>query len=145
MAAVTITSGCEAGRERLETVAGPPVDPAGKVLLVNYWAEWCKPCREEIPELNRLARESEALQVVGVNYDRLPAATIAEQAEKMGIRFPVLAADPAARWGWERPQVLPTTFIVGGDGRLVETLVGPQTVESLREVLPEGSGKSAKK
>lgn len=127
----------------METVAGPPVETAGKTLLVNYWAEWCKPCREEIPELNQLASDSEKLQVLGVNYDRLPAETVAAQAQKMGIRFPVLAADPADRWGWQRPQVLPTTFVLAADGRLIATLVGPQTVESLRQALEKGGGNSA--
>ncbi|WP_250462043.1 TlpA family protein disulfide reductase [Microbulbifer litoralis] len=118
-------------------MAGPAVETQGKTLLVNYWAEWCRPCREEIPELNQLARENAELQVIGVNYDRLRVEKIAAQAKKMGIRFPVLVEDPAARWGWERPQVLPTTFIVADNGELVATLVGPQTVESLREALGE--------
>ncbi|MFC6978926.1 TlpA family protein disulfide reductase [Microbulbifer taiwanensis] len=128
---VAAISGCDRSPDQLLAVDGKSVDISGKVLLVNYWAEWCKPCREEIPELNQVVRGRDDLMVVGINYDQLPAERTAEQAKKMGIEFPVLIAEPAGRWGQEKPEVLPTTFIVGADGRWLRTLVGPQTVESL--------------
>ncbi|SDZ89898.1 TlpA family protein disulfide reductase [Microbulbifer marinus] len=130
-------SACSDGAGELATIDGESIEPSGKVLLVNYWAEWCKPCREEIPELNHLAGGDAGVQVVGVNYDQLPAATIAAQAAKLGIEFPVLAAEPAGRWGQPRPEVLPTTFIIGADGEWRQTLVGPQTEESLRAALKQ--------
>lgn len=111
------------------------MDPAGKVLLVNYWAEWCKPCREEIPELNHFAADRDRVLVVGVNYDQPPAEKNLAQMAKLGISFPVLSADPAARWQQARPSVLPSTFIIGLDGRWRATLVGPQTLESLQRAV----------
>lgn len=119
------------------TVAGEGIEPAGKTLLINYWAEWCKPCREEIPELNQLAASDDSVLVVGINYDQLPAETIGAQARELGIEFPVLASEPADRWGQPRPVVLPTTFIIGADGKWRRTLVGPQTVESLHAALQQ--------
>ena len=80
--------------------------------------------------------------MVGVNYDQLPPETIVVQAQKLGIEFPLLLEDPAARWGQARPSVLPSTFIIGTDGRWRATLVGPQTLEDLRAAVAvlDGAG-----
>lgn len=125
------TSGCDSGAEPLADIDGNKIETDGRVLLVNYWAEWCAPCREEIPELNRFAREAEGVLVLGVNYDQPPAEATRKQIKKLGIEFPVLSADPAARWEQARPTVLPSTFVIGVDGHWRATLVGPQTEESL--------------
>ncbi|WP_323844896.1 TlpA disulfide reductase family protein [Microbulbifer magnicolonia] len=130
-------SACSGGGDTLATVDGRAIETSDKILLVNYWAEWCKPCREEIPELNHFARDGDNVQVIGINYDRLPAQTIRAQAEKLGIEFPVLAAEPAGRWGQSLPTVLPTTFVIGADGQWRRSLVGPQTVESLRAAVEQ--------
>ncbi|WP_368456614.1 TlpA family protein disulfide reductase [Microbulbifer sp. TYP-18] len=136
-------SGCNRGGDGLQTIGGEPVPTSGRVLLVNYWAEWCKPCREEIPELNHFAREMDGVQVVGVNYDQLPAETVARQARQLGIEFPLLADDPAWRWDRPRPSVLPSTLIIGPDGRWRVTLVGPQTTDTLREAVAVLLGQDA--
>jgi len=128
-------SGCDRGAAQLADIHGKPVEPAGRVLLVNYWAEWCKPCRQEIPELNHFARHVDGVLVVGVNYDQLPAEKTLAQVEKLGIEFPVLAAEPAGRWGQPLPEVLPTTLVIDADGRWRQTLVGPQTGESLEQAV----------
>ena len=109
----------------------------GSWILVNYWAEWCAPCREEIPELNELYAEKEALNLhmVGVNYDGLLDPELADVIAKMGIAFPVLTEDPRNYWGVEMPQVLPVTLVIGPDGKLAAHLVGPQTKASLLAAL----------
>ena len=102
-------------------------------LIINYWAEWCAPCRKEIPELNLLhsERASTGAVVLGVNYDGLSGEALAELVEKMGIDFPVLVEDPRMRWGVEQPSVLPSTIIVAPSGELSDVLVGPQHYEDL--------------
>ena len=107
----------------------------GQWVLVNYWARWCKPCIKEIPELNALDREREDVTVLGVNYDGLAGEALAAQLDDLGVEFATLAADPAAELGTQRPVVLPTTFILDPGGRLVSTLVGPQTLETLEQAL----------
>ena len=116
------------------TITGTHVNLAGSDwLVVNYWAEWCGPCRHEIPELNQLdgdsagADESVSVKVIGVNYDGLRDQKLADVSTRMGIEFAVLAEDPRVRWGQEAPAVLPSTYIVAPGGDFVETLVGPQT------------------
>ena len=106
----------------------------GQWLVINYWAEWCKPCRTEIPELNRLAvaLEGQGARVLGVNFDALQGEALSKAAEAFAIRFTVLAQDPAARLQLPRNDVLPVTYIIDADGRLRERLVGEQTAAGLQ-------------
>ncbi|HIG41914.1 MAG TPA: TlpA family protein disulfide reductase [Gammaproteobacteria bacterium] len=107
-----------------------------KWLIVNYWATWCGPCIAEIPELNELSKQHEELiTLLGVNFDNPTAEEMAAQIKKMKIEFPVLSADPSEVLKFEIPQVLPTTFIFEPGGQLVKTLVGPQTKQSIMEII----------
>lgn len=103
----------------------------GKWLVVNYWAEWCAPCRKEIPELNELHAESPDVIVLGVNFDGVRGEALGDLVAKMNIEFPVLEEDPRGRWNADLPTVLPSTLVIDPSGALKETLVGPQTFESL--------------
>lgn len=107
----------------------------GRWLLVNYWAEWCGPCRTEIPELNRLGESEAWLQVVGVNFDGLQGEPLRKASESLGIRFPVLARDPSERLGLARPAGLPMSYLVDPQGRLRATLAGEQSAASVRAEL----------
>jgi len=111
-------------------------DLEGKWLIVNYWATWCAPCITEIPELNKIAAQhQDDVRVFGVNFDEPDAEEMQAQVEKMKIEFPVYAVDPAVDLGITKPDVLPTTFVFSTDGNLHATLIGPQTEDSLLEVL----------
>ena len=103
----------------------------GQWVVINYWAQWCKPCIEEIPQLNSLDQKYDTVTVLGVNYDGATGEDLAQQRQQLGVTFASLEQDPAEQLGESRPVVLPTTFIVNPQGDLVETLVGPQTLESL--------------
>ena len=108
-------------------------EPAGIVPsqwnVVNYWAIWCKPCREEIPELNQL-NQIENVVVLGVNFDGKVGEALISDAVDLGITFDIID-DPAAYLNISRPPVLPTTLVLSPEGTLVATLVGPQTAESI--------------
>ena len=106
-------------------------DARGQWLVINYWAQWCKPCIKEIPELNRLAQDYPQISVLGVNYDGASGEQLQQQIEKLGIAFANLDTDPAPELGLPRPMVLPTTLILTPQGEHSATLVGPQTTESL--------------
>ncbi|WP_445365774.1 TlpA family protein disulfide reductase [Microbulbifer sp. ANSA001] len=127
-------SGCDSG-VNLKSSSGALIETEGKIVLVNYWAEWCAPCREEVPVLNQLAQANSNIVVVGVNFDNLPDSVVSEQAQKLGIEFPLLSTEPEGRWGQPRPDVLPTTLVIGTDGSWKETLVGPQSAEDFKAVL----------
>lgn len=108
----------------------------GRWLLVNYWAIWCTPCIKEIPELNALQAAYPELHIVGVNFDRPPLPLLQQQAEKLAIGFPLLLSDPAAL-GLQTPNLLPTSYLLDPSGRLVETLRGPQTADTITALLIE--------
>ncbi len=108
----------------------------GKWLAINYWAIWCHPCRQEIPELNEFARQQADRTIVyGVNFDDEQGEELLVQAAELGIEFPLLAADPAAQLGYARPTVLPTTVIISPEGEVWARLLGPQTLDSLLEAM----------
>lgn len=130
-----ILSGCE--RTELERSDGILVnwdDYRGRWVLVNYWAEWCKPCLEEIPELNHLDKAPD-ITVLGVNFDGIEGQALEELGHRMGIEFTMLGRDPAPEFGWKMPMALPATFVVGPNGKLVETLFGPQTEDDIRTLI----------
>ncbi len=125
--ALFVLTACDPGQQ------STPEDPAGgRWLVINYWAEWCAPCREEIPELNRLATElGDRVSVQGINYDGLTGAEHDASARVMGITFASGGEDLGAQLMLERPKVLPTTYLIAPGGKLAHTLVGPQTYEAL--------------
>ncbi len=105
----------------------------GQWLVINYWAQWCAPCRTEIPELNALEKQlkKQSVQVLGVNFDALQGEKLSKAAQDMGITFTVLAQDPAERYQLPRAEVLPVTYIVDDQGRMRERLLGEQTAAGL--------------
>ncbi len=107
----------------------------GQWVVINYWAQWCKPCIREIPELNALDQSSAQVTVLGVNFDGATGDELQRQIHDLGIEFPILPQDPAPQLGVSRPQVLPTTLLIDPAGVLSETLIGPQTLASLKEAM----------
>jgi thiol-disulfide isomerase/thioredoxin len=105
----------------------------GQWVVINYWAQWCAPCRTEIPELNALEQQlkEQSVQVLGVNFDALQGEKLSQAVQDMGITFTVLAQDPAERYQLPRAQVLPVTYIVDDRGRMRERLLGEQTAAGL--------------
>ena len=122
--------------------AGRYADWRGHWVFVNYWAEWCAPCRYEIPQLNafRAAMAGHDAMVVGVNFDGVDGAALQGLIHRMKIEFPVTTQDPRGRFGYEMPSVLPTTVVIDPKGTVAATLVGPQTQETLRAVIGTNAG-----
>jgi thiol-disulfide isomerase/thioredoxin len=100
----------------------------GKVVVVNFWASWCPPCREEIPGLLRIQQKFAAngVQVVGIAVDS--EAKSRQAASEMGISYPVLVAEvqiiDVTRQLGNRAGGLPFTVVLDREGRLVATHLG---------------------
>lgn len=111
-------------------------DWQGKWVYINYWAEWCKPCAEEVPELNAFSKAHTDVLVLGVNFDNVAPADQLRQANALRIEFPLVAGEAVRKaFPHDLPQGLPATFIFGPDGKLVDTLQGPQTAATLAQVM----------
>jgi thiol-disulfide isomerase/thioredoxin len=119
-----------------------PESLKGQWLVINYWAEWCAPCRKEIPELNALTERIDNVRVLGVNFDGLQGEALLRAADGMGIGFTVLANNPAEHFGLEPSGVLPATYLVDERGQVRARLLGEQTADGLvvrLRALREGS------
>jgi thiol-disulfide isomerase/thioredoxin len=105
----------------------------GKWVVVNYWATWCPPCLEEIPDLvdfHERHKEREAV-VVGVNYEDIGNAQLAAFIDRHLVSYPVLRAAPFEDSPLGSIPGLPTTFVIDPDGYAVARQVGPITGQQL--------------
>ncbi len=109
----------------------------GKWRIVNYWSEWCAPCRLEIPIFNALSVSLAKSNVVilGVNFDEDPMDVTLKIAEKMGIQFPVLSQEEVDALALNSPNVLPTTYLLSPSNNVVAKLVGQQSKQDILEAL----------
>ncbi len=111
---------------------GKPFDLAsekGTVVFLNVWATWCGPCRYEIPELQALQEKyaGRGFEVIGVNVDEAGADAVSQFVKENKITYPI-ALDPEGRIANVlRTTVLPTSLIIGRDGRIVWREVGAMT------------------
>jgi cytochrome c biogenesis protein CcmG/thiol:disulfide interchange protein DsbE len=112
----------------LPDLAGQPVDLAalkGNVVLVNFWATWCEPCRDEMPSLNRLHQRlaGKRFRILGVNIGE-GKPRIAQFLTRIPVDFTVLRdADSEVMKAW-RVRILPLSFLVDKDGMLRYQLTG---------------------
>jgi thiol-disulfide isomerase/thioredoxin len=110
---------------------------SGKVVLLNFWATWCGPCREEMPLLDR-TRGANGLEVVGVAVDDPDA--VKDYLEKYPVAYPILLGDDEANpeliFG-DRRSVLPYSVLIGKDGKLLAQREGSFTPQLLRDWLSE--------
>jgi thiol-disulfide isomerase/thioredoxin len=97
----------------------------GKVVLVNFWATWCPPCREEIPEMIALKRQfKDQLVIVGISEDDDPATNVLKFAQQRGINYPIVMATPQVVAAYGGVPALPTTFVIDTQGRVVQKHAG---------------------
>lgn len=115
----------------------------GKVVLVNFWATWCEPCRDEMPAIQRLKVKlaGKPFAVLAVNLDE-PESRIRNFLERMPLDFPVLVDEGKVATKEWKVRVLPASFIIGRDGRIRYSLVGDlawdhgTVVSLLSELMP---------
>jgi peroxiredoxin len=106
----------------LHSMSGPNMrlkEQRGRVVMVNFWATWCAPCRQEMPQLNRLYQKyrSAGFVLLGVNVDDDPSKA-AEVATKLGVTFPVLLDPEKNVSKLYDLSTMPSTVIIDRDGKV---------------------------
>ena len=116
----------------------------GKVVLLNIWATWCTPCREEMPALDRLQARlgGPAFEVVALSIDQQGPQAVRKFFDEVGVKSLTLYIDPSVQAGFKLKTIgLPTTVIVDRAGREIGRRVGPaqwdspKLVEELRQII----------
>lgn len=101
-------------------------DYRGKAVVLNFWATWCPPCRHEIPWLVDLQKQygPHGLEIIGISMDETGPAAVKQFAERMGVNYKVVMGDNSVVANYGGVRVLPTTFYIGRDGKVVSVVPG---------------------
>lgn len=118
-----------------KTVKG--ADFKGKIVVLNFWATWCVPCREEIPSLIELHQQYgvDGVIIVGASVDRGGVDLVKRFVERFKVNYPVVIADEKMMRDFGNVEAVPTTFLIDRNGRVAGKHVGFAEKETLeREI-----------
>lgn len=109
----------------------------GKWVLINYWATWCPPCLEEVPDLVAIydARKTKDLMVIGVVIDYKTEQEVLKFVDDMLMSYPIVLGTPKVIKAVGSSAVLPTTYIYNPQGKLVKIKKGLVTKEYLEQLM----------
>jgi thiol-disulfide isomerase/thioredoxin len=138
----------------LETLDGKRVQLSsykGQAVLLNFWATWCGPCKIEMPWFVELQKEygPQGLQIVGVAMDDASRDEIGKFVKEMGVNYTILLGKEAVGQDYGGVNVLPTTFFIDRDGKIVAREFGLQSrslfVDNIKKALSQGHAVQAQK
>jgi thiol-disulfide isomerase/thioredoxin len=101
-------------------------DYKGKVVLLNFWATWCPPCRAEMPDLIKMQREyrSKGLQVIGITYPPEEIEEVRQFISKLGVNYPVALGLKETKTAFDQTETLPLTLVIDRQGKIVDRIEG---------------------
>ncbi|MBU4314487.1 MAG: TlpA family protein disulfide reductase [Actinobacteria bacterium] len=107
-----------------------------KVLILNFWATWCPPCREEIPDFVEVYNEYESKDVQFIGVSNEDISTLKSFVEDYDISYPILIDDAniMGKWGIS---AIPTTFVFDKNGQIIFKNVGMMTGEQLKNIIED--------
>ena len=111
----------------------------GKVTFINFWATWCGPCKRELPDLVALSRElaDRDVKFIGISTDRGPNIIddVRSFVSENGIPYPIVISNEDLEDAFGNPRAIPTSYIVGSDGKIAQTLIGLQSKQALTQAI----------
>lgn len=124
-------------------------DYKGKVVLVNFWATWCPPCRREIPDFTRVYKKysKQGFVILGLSVDQEGASPVKSAIKEMSINYPVAMANQETVDAYGGIRAIPTSFLVDKNGKLTQKVVGgidEKRLEAMLQPLLKVSGKAGK-
>jgi thiol-disulfide isomerase/thioredoxin len=101
-------------------------DYRGKVVLLNFWATWCPPCRAEMPDLIRWQKEygSQGLQVIGITYPPTEISEVREFVRSIRVNYPILLGEKETKALFDPGETLPVTIVIDRKGKVREVIEG---------------------
>lgn len=114
-------------------------DFKGKVVILDFWATWCGPCREEIPGFIELQKryEKQGLEVIGVSMDQVGPIEVKKFAKQIGVNYQIVLADTKTTQEFGGIEAIPTTFVIDREGRTVRQHLGLTAKEEFeKEIKP---------
>lgn len=142
LSALALSCSAEAPNFRLKTAAGKTIelqDLQGKVVVVNFWATWCPPCRMEIPGMLEVYRKyrSRGLEIIGIALDQDGWNKVSPLVRDMNIDYPIVLGDPFVTKAYGGIRAIPTTVIVNKDGTIADKHVGFFSKENFEAEISE--------
>ncbi len=122
----------------LRDVAGRTVrlsDYHGKVVLINFWATWCPPCRAEMPDLVKLQREhrKDGLQIIGITYPPEQKGRVRRFARTLKVNYPIILGTRELKARFSSDDILPSTIVIDRDGKVSDIISGILLREEIDE------------
>ena len=101
-------------------------DYKGRVVLINFWATWCPPCRAEMPDLVRLQREhaKRGLQIIGITYPPESKARVRRFARSLKVNYPIILGTSQIKDRFSSEGILPLTVVINRDGKVNDIISG---------------------
>ena len=107
----------------------------GKWVIVNFWATWCPPCLEEIPDLVAIKETRKDVEVIGIAMEFQDARQVMQFADGMFVNYPIVLGDRKVSESIGQVDGLPTTFIYDPQGKLAERHVGKITRKQIERII----------
>ena len=101
-------------------------DYRGKVVLINFWATWCPPCRAEMPDLVRHQREyaKQGLQIIGITYPPERKDRVQRFARSIKVNYPIILGTREIKARFSSEETLPLTVVINRDGKVSDIISG---------------------
>lgn len=98
----------------------------GKVVMINFWATWCPPCRAEMPDLVRLQREhaEQGLQIIGITYPPETKNRVRRFARSLKVNYPIILGTRQIKARFSSEETLPLTVVIDRDGKVNNIISG---------------------